>query len=144
MLVILFDLDGTLIDSTEAIYESFEHALKVGGMVEVPRERIHALIGYPLDEMFFRIGVGEARKWEFVEYYKKHYRPIAIEKTTLLKDAKEAVEFASKYATLGVVTTKTSESSKAILENLGVLKYFQILFGREDVAHPKPHPEPIL
>ena len=38
MLVILFDLDGTLIDSTEAIYESFEHALKVGGMVEVPRE----------------------------------------------------------------------------------------------------------
>jgi len=76
MTTILFDLDGTLIDSTEVILESFEVSF---------REKIQPII----------------------QSYKKHYRTISREKTTLLPYAREALEEAKEFAILGIVTTKT-------------------------------------
>ncbi len=48
-LIILFDLDGTLIDSTDAILESFHHSFEVHNIRHPKDEEIAALIGYPLD-----------------------------------------------------------------------------------------------
>ena len=45
---------------------------------------------------------------------------------------------------LGVVTTKTGRYSVELLEHMGLMRYFEVLVGREDVKNPKPHPEPIL
>ncbi|SFZ99084.1 Phosphoglycolate phosphatase [hydrothermal vent metagenome] len=141
---ILFDLDGTLIDSTEAILESFESAFKAFGQ-DVPKsDEITAQIGYPLDVMFSRLGVDEDKIWDYVAAYKMHYQEIACEKTTLLPGAREAVELASTFATLGVVTTKTGKYSIELLENMNLMSYFDVLIGREDVTNPKPDPEPIL
>lgn len=61
----------------------------------------------------------------------------------MLKDAKKAVELAHKHATLGVVTTKTAKYSVELLEHMGLMDYFAVLIGREDVQNPKPDPEPI-
>jgi len=142
--VILFDLDGTLIDSTEAILDSFRVAYESFGL-EVPRdEDIVVEIGYPLDEMFVSLGIEKSRVDEFVVAFKSHYRKISREKTTLLPFAREAVEEASKIARVGVVTTKTSKFSSQLMSYLGLMSYFEVLIGREDVMHPKPHPEPIL
>lgn len=142
-MTILFDLDGTLIDSTEAILESFDVALKSFGEVPFDEEAIKAEIGHPLDAMFRTLGVSEARVWEHVAAYKAHYRTIACEKTVLLPRAKEAVALAAAHARLGVVTTKTAEYSRELLVYMGMMEYFDVLVGREDVTHPKPHPEPI-
>jgi len=73
-----------------------------------------------------------------------HYRVISCEKTILLEGAREAIIKASKFATLGVVTTKTGEYSRILLEYMELMKYFDVLIGREDVTYPKPHQEPIL
>jgi phosphoglycolate phosphatase len=73
-----------------------------------------------------------------------HYRQISCAKTVLLPDAQAAVELASQHATLGVVTTKTAKYSIELLEHMGLMSYFDVLIGREDVEYPKPHPEPIL
>ncbi len=141
--VILFDLDGTIIDSTEAILESFAKAYSSFG-VEVPQEEtIKALIGLPLDVMFVNLGVDEAEAMGYVKAYKEHYRTIHTQKTVLLPRAKEAIEFAHIYARLGVVTTKTSQYSRELLEHFGLMQYFDVLIGRDDVDHPKPHPEPV-
>jgi phosphoglycolate phosphatase len=142
-LTILFDLDGTVIDSTDAILESFDVAFETLNTPKADSEDVKALIGFPLDEMFLRLGVAESQKWDYVAEYKKHYRKIAKEKTELLPRAKEAIELASSFATLGVVTTKTHQYSKELLEHFGVLHYFNVLIGREDVENPKPHQEPI-
>jgi len=142
-MIILFDLDGTLIDSTEAILESFNVAFKTFNK-DVPSETlIKAEIGHPLDHMFATLGVKEKMVWEYVHVYKMHYRKISCAKTVLLPDAREAVELASRYATLGVVTTKTAKYSIELLEHMGLMEYFEVLIGREDVQYPKPHPEPI-
>jgi len=135
-MIILFDLDGTLIDSTEAILECFHHSFDV--------YKIKALIGYPLDEMYASLGVQEAKVWDFVATYKECYRKISTQKTYLLEEAKEAIILASEFASLGIVTTKTGKYSEILMENFGLMDYFDVLIGREHVQEPKPHAEPIL
>ena len=144
MKVILFDLDGTLIDSTEAILESFDVAFKYFNKPTPNESEIKKLIGLPLDIMFENLGTEKNRVWDFVEIYKKHYRKISTQKTKLLPFAKKAVIEANKFARLGIVTTKTAEYSKELLKHFELLDYFEILIGRENVQNPKPHPEPIL
>ncbi len=143
-MIILFDLDGTLIDSTPAILESFEVAFATFKQKAPPQNEIKKLIGLPLDVMFEKLGVDSKNKWDFVNAYKHHYRPISKAKTTLLPFAKKAIIKASKIAKLGIVTTKTSVYSAELMEYFGVGKYFDVLVGRDDVTNPKPHPEPII
>jgi len=142
--VILFDLDGTLINSTEAIVESFGVTFKAFGIQEPLESDITRHIGHPLETMFAALGVEESAIDAHVSKYKEHYREISKDKTILLPNAAEAVALASKHATLGVVTTKTGSYSRILLEHLGLMDYFEVLIGREDVIYPKPHPEPIL
>ena len=141
---ILFDLDGTLIDSTEAIVLSFFDVYDRFGFKKPNVEDIKRLIGHTLEDMFLSLGIEDSRVIkESVLSYKKFYRQRALEMTTLLPGASEAIEVASKIADLGIVTTKTGRYSKDLLEHFGVMSSFKTLIGREHVAHPKPHPEPI-
>ncbi len=142
--VILFDLDGTLIDSTEAILESFSNSFKEYN-VSIPRkEDILIQIGYPLFDMFVNLGISRDKAQKFVDSYKESYRRVHTEKTILLPKAKEAVELAySNGFKLGVVTTKTRKYSKELLEHFGLMDYFGVLIGSEDVKKHKPNPEPI-
>ncbi len=143
--IILFDLDGTLIDSTEAIVSTFHHAFKeMNYDFKGTDKDIMDLIGHPLDIMFLDLGIDEDVVWDFVHAYKERYRKISTEKTLLLCDAIETLEYASKFARLSVVTTKTGAYTIPLLEHFGILKYFEIITGREHVENPKPHPEPIL
>ncbi len=144
-LILLFDLDGTLIDSTDAILESFYHSFKVLNFdYKKDDEAIKQLIGYPLDEMYVNLGVKEEDKWDFVSAYKEHYRKICDEKTTLLPKAYESLEKASKIARLSVVTTKTRKYTIPLLKSLNILDFFEIITGAGCVQNLKPHPEPIL
>ncbi len=140
---ILFDLDGTLIDSTEAILDGFYHTFERFGQNPPPKENILALIGHPLDFMFAHLGIKKNVE-KYVQTYKERYRIISKQKTTLLPQAKEAIAEAAQFATLGIVTTKTGLYSKELMEHFGLMHYFGCLIGREDVINPKPHPEPIF
>jgi phosphoglycolate phosphatase len=141
--IILFDLDGTLIDSTEAILESFHNSFDVHAHPHPSDDAIKRLIGHPLDVMYSRLGISEQMVWQFVTTYKEHYRVISTEKTHLLESAREAVLAADKIATLGIVTTKTGAYSQILMEHFGLMQYFEVLIGREHVQKPKPDAEPI-
>ena len=144
IVILLFDLDGTLIDSTEGILESFHYAFDFYNYKHPDDVSIKALIGHPLDYMFVHLGVEEDRVWDFVAVYKEHYREISTQKTVLLPHAREAIELAATFAKLGIVTTKTGKYSQVLMEYFGVMDKFDVLIGRENVEHPKPHAEPIL
>ena len=143
-MIILFDLDGTLIDSTDAIVSTFHYSFDVHKFEHPKDEEIMALIGYPLDIMYGDLGVPKELIWDFVATYKEEYRKISTQKTELLTSAKDAVVNASKFATLGIVTTKTGSYSEILMEHFGLMQYFDVLIGREHVTNPKPHEEPIL
>lgn len=142
--IILFDLDGTLIDSTEAVYEGFCEAFKHHNK-EIPhKESVSTLIGHTLEDMFHSLGIPKNECKKYINIYKEHYRKICNKKTTLLKNAKESILKADEFAYLGIVTTKTGLYSKALLEHFNVLQYFQCVIGRENVTYAKPDKEPIL
>ncbi|WP_457564780.1 HAD family hydrolase [Caminibacter sp.] len=143
MRVILFDLDGTLIDSTKAILYGFRKTFENFHKKPPKDEDVKKLIGLPLDIMFKNLGISENVE-EYVKTYKEIYRVISKEMTVLLPNAKEAIIEAKSFARLGIVTTKTGIYSKELLEHFGVMKNFDVLIGREDVKNPKPHPEPIF
>ncbi len=143
-MIILFDLDGTLIDSTEAILESFHNSFDLYKTAHPSNESIKALIGYPLDVMYKELGVAQRDIREYVNTYKEHYQIISTEKTTLLENAFEAVELASEIAEIGIVTTKTGKYSQVLMEHFGLMDKFQVLIGHEHVTKPKPDAEPIL
>jgi phosphoglycolate phosphatase len=143
-MTILFDLDGTLIDSTEAILESFHRSFDILGGMHPSDEVIKSLIGHTLEDMYLNVGIAPDAVEAFVQTYKAHYRQISTQKTVLLPTAREAIEKAASFARLGVVTTKTGLYSRELLEHFGVMDAFEVLIGREDVTHAKPHPEPVL
>lgn len=143
-MIILFDLDGTLIDSTDAIVDTFNHSFRVHNHPQIDDEKIKALIGYPLDIMYEELGINKNKVWDYVDTYKEEYRKISTIKTKLLPNATQAVKIASQFATLGIVTTKTGKYSKVLMEHFELMKYFEVLIGREDVLNPKPHEEPII
>lgn len=143
-MIILFDLDGTLIDSTDAILESFHHSFDFHKLSRKEDEEIKALIGYPLDIMYENLGVQKSVIAEIITTYKERYRVISTQKTTLLQNAKEAVELASQFATLGIVTTKTGHYSQILMEHFEIMHHFDVLIGREHVQNPKPNAEPII
>lgn len=140
---ILFDLDGTLIDASVAILQSFDYALKFHNKPPVNHEYIKPLIGYTLEDIFLKIGIESHMIDSYFNAYRDFYHTIYLKHTTLLKYAKEAIIKANEFADLGVVTTKGSKVLPDLLEHLGILKYFKTLVGRHDVINPKPHAEPI-
>ncbi len=143
--VILFDLDGTLIESTDAIVGCFNHSFKeLNFNFTGTDEDIKNEIGYPLDIMYATLGVDKNKVLDFVNSYKKEYRKVSLTQTTLLPNAIESIKLASTFARLGIVTTKTTQYTIPLLENMGIMKYFETIIGRQEVQNPKPHPEPVL
>ena len=143
--IILFDLDGTLIESTDAIVSTFYHSFnELDFKFNGRDEDIKSLIGYPLDIMYKELGVDEDKVNDFVTSYKNRYRIISTEQTTLLENAFEAVLLATQIGRVSVVTTKTRMYTIPLLEHFGIAHFFEIITGRENVENPKPHPEPIL
>ena len=145
--IILFDLDGTLLDSLRGIYSSFCRACEEeeGKEAHIPSiEEIRTMIGLPLSEMFLRLGFSQEELESRITRYKNHYRRVCIEQSSIYPKVREALVLAREFAYLGVVTTKTGLYSKQILENFELLKYFSVVIGIEDVSEPKPDAEPIL
>ena len=142
--IILFDMDGTLIDSTNAIYQSFSKVFKNNNMPLLSKNEVARFIGYTLNDMFRFFGAEEKNIEKYCQEYKSHYIKICNKYTTLLPAALDSIKLASTFGILGIVTTKSSKSSKELLANFGIDKYFQTIIGREDVNHTKPHKEPIV
>lgn len=142
--IILFDLDGTLIDSTVAIYASFCEAFKNMGENPPSLECVESCIGHTLENMFLKNGVSSTLVGEYVAHYRKHYRLMMEEGTKLLEGVEDAIERAYEIAYLGVVTTKRGDFSRILLDKFGVGKYFDTMVGIESVDYPKPNAQPIL
>ncbi|RDU65140.1 HAD family hydrolase [Helicobacter sp. MIT 14-3879] len=142
--IILFDMDGTLIDSTEAIYESFCNVFRDNKLPILTKDEVSRFIGYTLQDMFSFFGINENDIEKYCLQYKNHYKNICNLKTSMLPSAIDSIKLAHKFGILGIVTTKTSASTKEILARFGVRDYFKVIIGREDVFYTKPHKEPIL
>ena len=141
--LIIYDLDGVLIDSTEAIVEAFEHTLREIG-VEYEEDRLMPLMGHGLIHILEEVLPEEHRgkEWELRERYIHHFQN---SDTRLLPDVEETLRrLKEKGYMQSVATNKTSSEAKRILEHLAVDDVFDLIVGFLDVPNAKPAPDMIL
>lgn len=143
-IAVLFDLDGTLVDTVPFILAAVRHAFEGYGRCPTDAEWI-AGIGTPL-----RVQLASfARRPEDVQALFDRYRGYWLEhhdrETRCFPGALEAVEVLSRAGhPLGIVTAKIEEGAYRTLRHTGLLRFVRAVVGADSCANAKPHPEPVL
>ncbi|NLJ51356.1 MAG: phosphoglycolate phosphatase [Alcaligenaceae bacterium] len=150
---VLFDLDGTLIDSMPELAYCSNQTLLELGREELPLETLSTFVGKGLDRLIMRflandIDATTAESTIFKqakEAFGRHYHanngvfsqlyPSVTESLATLKNA---------GFKLGLVTNKAMEFTIPLIEKKGLSDYFDVVIGGDSCEHKKPHPEPVL
>ena len=141
--VVLFDLDGTLIDSGRMIVASFKHAARSVLGVDVPEERIRAAVGGP--GLIEQMRLLDARRVEdLVQAYREHNEPLHAELASCAGIEDVLVALRSEGRRLGIVTAKRQATIRLAFDVLDLEGFFEVVVGADDTERHKPHPEPIL
>jgi pyrophosphatase PpaX len=143
---VLFDLDGTLVDSNELIIKSFERTLKEFlPERDFLREEIIEMIGPPLKETFKIKSEDPSIIEEMINYYRKVYVEMEFDYIELYPNVIKTLKtLYDNGINLGIVTTKFKESAIPSIEHYGLNKYIKSYCFLDDVNEHKPHPEPIF
>jgi pyrophosphatase PpaX len=137
---LVFDLDGTLIDSSAGVIEAVNYSLRMTRHPEREGTEISRWIGFPLEEMYAEFGVGP-----FTELY-RHFQHRAAESVVRSSEPLEGVESTVRLLhergwRMAIATTKVRRHVEAIIEKFGWRDMFHVLVGGDDVARVKPDPE---
>jgi pyrophosphatase PpaX len=140
---VLFDLDGTLIDSLNMILASFRHATKTVLGKEVEDKKARALIGMPLFDQMKVIDAEHAD--ELVEVYRANNIIIHDKMIRYFEGTRETLEELKRSGLrLAVVTSKRNTLAERGLSCFDLQPYFEMLIGSDDTVKHKPNPEPLL
>lgn len=140
---VLFDLDGTIIDTNELIIQSFFHALKGVVPASFGREHIIPSMGQPLTMQLQEFS-GRQDVATLTQAYREYNHLKHDEMVSLFPDVAEVVaRLHGAGIRLGIVTTKMRATTIRALELLGLHKYMETIVSLDDVEHAKPHPEPV-
>ncbi len=141
---ILFDLDGTIIDTNELIISSFIHVLEKHAPAPLTREQIIPKMGMTLERQM-QIFSGVEDVTHFVQAYRSYNDVVHDDMVQPFPHVLEVIEaLHHKGIVMGVVTTKNRPGTLKVLEMFGLMKYMKSIVTVIDVEHPKPHPEPVL
>jgi pyrophosphatase PpaX len=141
--VVLFDLDGTLIDSAAIILASFRHAARTVLAREFPDEYILAAVGGSnLTEQMRRLDA--SRVDELIDAYRVHNRPLHAQLACCTGVVDVLEQLRAEGRKLGVVTAKRHATIELAFEAVPELGVFDVIVASDDTQRHKPHPEPIL
>lgn len=135
---LLFDLDGTLVDSRRDIAEACNAALVAHGRAPLPLERISTMIGDGarlLVARAFELPENDPVVGEALVTFKAHYEAHPCVHTTLLPGARAALDTGLRSA---LVTNKPRAITVLLLEALGIRGSFEAIWGGEGPLKPSP------
>jgi len=139
---VLFDLDGTLIDTVELIRVSFRHATEVVLGAALPDELTMANVGQPLRTQFEDLAPGRAD--ELVRVYREFNWEHHDRMATAYPGTRSTLEaLAARGVRMGVVTSKGTEGARRGLDLFGLTDFFEVIVSADDVPLHKPHPYPL-
>jgi pseudouridine-5'-phosphate glycosidase len=144
---VIFDLDGTLVDSPRAIVETFTAAFAAMGVPAKDPSAIRATIGLPLEQAFSRlmgIPVEDERVAHGVSQYLVLFKELILPRARSLifpgvEDGLAALR--GQGFSLAVATSKFYASADALLKAAGLRDHFDMVVGADQVTRPKPNPE---
>jgi HAD superfamily hydrolase (TIGR01549 family) len=135
----IFDLDGTIIDTKEEIYETFFQAFKNVGL-ELDKRNLERYIGLPLKELLEALlGKYDRRVEEEIRkvYYSERERKIRV-----FPGLEEIIK--TDKIKKGILTSKRRKTAIYDMQYLGILQYFPVLMCADDLERKKPDGEGIL
>lgn len=143
---VLFDLDGTLLNTRELINRSFVHTFEHFRPDHVlTDEELDSFFGPSLRQTFSRYSTDEQEIEEMIQYYREFNVASHDEMVTAFPGAKSLIRtLARKGYKLGVVSSKKTDLVEHGLEIFGMRDKIKVIIGEEDVKNPKPDPEGIL
>jgi phosphoglycolate phosphatase len=142
---VVFDLDGTLVDSCEDITRAANHCLEAAGLAPRSRAEIQRFIGDGARLLLARaarLEPTEPRLDELLERFFVYYTEHATDHTRFVPGAQEVLA-ALSHLPLALCTNKPRVTTLALLEGLGIGDVFDAVVAAGDVPHHKPHPAPL-
>jgi pyrophosphatase PpaX len=140
--VVLFDFDGTVVDSGSMILASFRHATKTVLDRELSDAELLAAVGTPLHVQMRLIDAERAD--ELVDVYRAHNEPLhdALQPCDGIMDVLRQLKDEGRR--LGIVTAKRGATVELAFAVLPLRVYFDVVVAAEDVERHKPAPDPVL
>lgn len=139
---VVFDIDGTLIDSEDAVMTSLQRVLKQHYGREMDRRDLAFIFGIPGSDSLPRLGIEDTetakRLWNEYMVESLHMIRVFEGVETLLAALKE------RSVTMGVVTSKTRQEYRNEFAPLGLAHYMDVVVCADDTERHKPHPDPLL
>lgn len=128
---VLFDLDGTIINSEEGITKCVQYALAARGIDEPDRSKLVCFIGPPLEPVFReKYGMTEEQAWEAVVKYRERFDQTGIFECCLYEGVPEVLKSLRKKGYfLALASSKPETACKRILEHFGLLGEFDEVTG---------------
>jgi pyrophosphatase PpaX len=140
---VLFDLDGTLIDSGAMILASFRHATRTVLAREIPDAELAALVGGSNIHEQMRT-IDATRVGELVDAYRAHNTPLHAELQSFAGIEPVLDELRAEGRRLAIVTAKRRKTVDLAFAVLPLERYFDAVVTSESTARHKPHPDPVL
>lgn len=139
---VLFDLDGTLLDTIPLIMESFQHVYQLFTGQPGDPVKIRQSIGTPLEQCFSEFAPGQIQNMisEFTQHNQQRldsHVAIFLGILPLLEKLRE------RSLKMGIVTSKRLETARHSLRLFDIERYFDVVIGKESTATHKPAPEPV-
>lgn len=139
---LIFDLDGTLIDSKNDLIQSVNAMLRELGRSELASETISGYIGHGAPKLVARAlgdSCTEQERQRALEFFLKHYEMHKLDTTRAYPGVLNTLA-ELRQLPMAVLTNKPVRISVRILEELGLAKYFRVIYGGNSFATKKPDP----
>jgi phosphoglycolate phosphatase len=148
---IVWDLDGTLVDSAPDLASALNTVLDMRGFFTLSINEVRAMIGNGVPKLvergFNAVGVrpDQAQLDELIAMFVKEYKACATDNTRPYPGVVEALQaIHAMNVPMGVCTNKPEAFTRQILEGLGLAKYFSNVVGGDTTSTRKPDPQPVL
>jgi pyrophosphatase PpaX len=142
--IVLFDLDGTLIDSGPIIVASMRHAARAVLGIEVDEVRVRAAIGGPGLDAQMR-ALDPERADELIAAYRAHNEPLHDELEAFERMLDVLPRLRDRGQRIGIVTAKRRVTAELAFVRFPLLRDIaEVLIGSDDTARHKPDPDPLL
>lgn len=142
---LIFDLDGTLIDSARDLAGSVNHTLKSMGLPEKSLSEVESYIGDGMKTLLERATdtSDAAVIQKAIDLFKPYYLEHCVDATRLYPGVLEVLDhFRGKK--MALVTNKPEAMTAKTLRHLGILQKFGAVIGGDSTERKKPHPDPVL
>jgi phosphoglycolate phosphatase len=142
---VLFDLDGTLVDSYAALTEAVNHARRGEGLDDLSAARIRTLVGDGVETLLQRAFERPDVPRNLVEAFESRYDEVCCQESKILEDVEATLDrLASLGVAMAVCTNKPTVFSKKILDFLELSRYFRAIVGPDAAGARKPDARHLL